>query len=162
MPVLTSCEARSPPAVESPPRKKFKLSLKLKTKKKNKTTNLMSSDSEHDSGEENCDSVVNCGRKEVLNGSLTKSTNSMTDANTTFGLQCDDVSPPLPYTGLANLGNTCYLNAVVQVLRYCPGFLKSLVNLDEISAKNCLASNDLVSVVFYTQIVVYYGMNYIQ
>ena len=150
MPVLTSCEARSPPAVESPPRKKFKLSLKLKTKKKAKTNNPMDSDNENDSGEENDVFAPNSDGKEDLNSSLTKSTNSMTDANTTFSLQCETVSLPLPYTGLANLGNTCYLNAVVQVLRYCPGFLKSLVNLDEISAQNCLMSNDLVSVVLRT------------
>lgn len=34
-----------------------------------------------------------------------------------------------PYTGLHNLGNTCYLNSVLQVLRYCPGFSENLERL---------------------------------
>ncbi len=159
MPVLTSCEARSPPAVESPPRKKFKFSLKLKTKKKTKAKNPMDSDSENDSGKENDDSAMDSERKEALNSPSTKSTHGLTDASTTFVLQTETVNPPLPYTGLANLGNTCYLNAVVQVLRYCPGFLKSLVKLNELSAQNCTIG-DLVSVgfmlvLFFTHFVVY-------
>ena len=137
MPVLTSCAARSPPAAESPPRKKFKFSLKLKTKKKAKVKNLIDSDSGEESDKEIDASWVNFERNDAENSSLTMSTNRLSDVNNTLAVQADTVTPPLPYTGLANLGNTCYLNAVLQVLRYCPGFLKSLVNLDEMSADYC-------------------------
>ena len=31
--------------------------------------------------------------------------------------------------GLYNLGNTCYLNSILQVLRFCPGFCSGLAEL---------------------------------
>ena len=31
-----------------------------------------------------------------------------------------------PCSGLSNLGNTCYCNAVLQAVRHCPGFLVEL------------------------------------
>ena len=37
--------------------------------------------------------------------------------------------PPPPPTGLANLGNSCYLNAVVQALAHCGPFAKCLCDL---------------------------------
>ncbi|XP_071493124.1 ubiquitin carboxyl-terminal hydrolase 1-like [Diadema antillarum] len=39
-----------------------------------------------------------------------------------------------PYTGLHNLGNTCYLNSVLQVLRYCPGFSENVERLSRLVA----------------------------
>ena len=30
------------------------------------------------------------------------------------------------FSGLSNLGNTCYANSVLQVLRFCPGFVSEL------------------------------------
>jgi hypothetical protein len=34
--------------------------------------------------------------------------------------------PPLPHCCLVNLGNTCYLNSVIQALRRCDGFASSV------------------------------------
>ncbi|RVE73568.1 hypothetical protein OJAV_G00032540 [Oryzias javanicus] len=39
----------------------------------------------------------------------------------------------LPFVGLNNLGNTCYLNSVLQVLHYCPGFREGLKTLYDLS-----------------------------
>ena len=37
----------------------------------------------------------------------------------------------VPFCGLVNLGNTCYINSILQVLRFCPGFTKSVQNLTQ-------------------------------
>ncbi|KAG1941067.1 ubiquitin carboxyl-terminal hydrolase 1 [Pimephales promelas] len=34
-----------------------------------------------------------------------------------------------PFVGLNNLGNTCYLNSILQVLYYCPGFKEAIKSL---------------------------------
>ncbi|XDV35753.1 hypothetical protein PO909_005641 [Leuciscus waleckii] len=35
----------------------------------------------------------------------------------------------VPFVGLNNLGNTCYLNSILQVLHYCPGFKEAIRSL---------------------------------
>nr|XP_020663411.1 ubiquitin carboxyl-terminal hydrolase 1 [Pogona vitticeps] len=41
----------------------------------------------------------------------------------------------LPFVGLNNLGNTCYLNSVLQVLYFCPGFKMGMKQLFNIISK---------------------------
>lgn len=43
--------------------------------------------------------------------------------------------PLQPYVGFYNIGNTCYLNSVLQALRYCPDFVTVLANVLEVGEK---------------------------
>lgn len=41
----------------------------------------------------------------------------------------EPTSPPQPYVGFYNIGNTCYLNSVLQTLRYSPHFVTALKDM---------------------------------
>ncbi|XP_059416250.1 ubiquitin carboxyl-terminal hydrolase 1-like [Carassius carassius] len=44
-------------------------------------------------------------------------------------LTCEKRESLVPFVGLNNLGNTCYLNSILQVLYYCPGFKEAIKSL---------------------------------
>ncbi|KAG8541657.1 hypothetical protein GDO81_028519, partial [Engystomops pustulosus] len=41
----------------------------------------------------------------------------------------------VPFVGFSNLGNTCYLNSILQVLCYCPGFKHGVKQLCDVISK---------------------------
>ena len=55
--------------------------------------------------------------------------------------------PPLPppFSGLNNAGNTCYVNSVLQALRYCPDFVSSLNEVFPDILKTQLLSSTLIN-----------------
>ncbi|XP_066520735.1 ubiquitin carboxyl-terminal hydrolase 1 [Hoplias malabaricus] len=48
-------------------------------------------------------------------------------------LPCGKPESLVPFVGLNNLGNTCYLNSILQVLFYCPGFKDAIKSLYQLS-----------------------------
>ncbi|XP_053353721.1 ubiquitin carboxyl-terminal hydrolase 1 isoform X2 [Clarias gariepinus] len=48
-------------------------------------------------------------------------------------LPCEKRENLVPFVGLNNLGNTCYLNSILQVLYYCPGFKDAVKSLCQLS-----------------------------
>ncbi|XP_042321289.1 ubiquitin carboxyl-terminal hydrolase 1 [Sceloporus undulatus] len=48
---------------------------------------------------------------------------------------CEKKDIMLPFVGLNNLGNTCYLNSILQVLYFCPGFKTGVKKLFNVISK---------------------------
>ncbi|XP_070688240.1 ubiquitin carboxyl-terminal hydrolase 1 isoform X3 [Pempheris klunzingeri] len=50
-------------------------------------------------------------------------------------LPCEKRENLVPFVGLNNLGNTCYLNSILQVLYYCPGLREGIKKLYSLSKR---------------------------
>ncbi|XP_029356388.1 ubiquitin carboxyl-terminal hydrolase 1 isoform X2 [Echeneis naucrates] len=50
-------------------------------------------------------------------------------------LPCEKRENLVPFVGLNNLGNTCYLNSILQVLYYCPGLREGIKKLYALSKR---------------------------
>ena len=71
---------------------------------------------------------------------IKKPSNQITDGDTpslvtpsvSQAQQQDHRSTDPRYSGLCNLGNTCYVNSVLQVLRFCPKFSRGVFDMQNI------------------------------
>ncbi|XP_053549626.1 ubiquitin carboxyl-terminal hydrolase 1 [Bombina bombina] len=121
MPGVTQCESQTVLAKTSPSRRN-RLSLRFFQKKETKRaldfTEAPETESQNveEKDSEICDQVVPaaqlsppgcCMKKEII----------------------------IPFVGFNNLGNTCYLNSILQVLCYCPGFKLGIKSLSETISK---------------------------
>ena len=106
MPSVSQCH--SPPlSPKSPPRKKTKFSLQRKKK------TASTSDYDRD-------------KRDKLFPLFTSPATRNASDDEVF----EPPKPPPPYAGLVNHGNICYANAVLQVLRHCPGLIESVFAID--------------------------------
>lgn len=121
MPGVTQCESQTVLAKASPTRKS-RLSLRFFQKKETKRALDFAETpqtEEHNVEEketETCDQVVPAPQSSPP-------------------VCCVKRESLVPFVGFSNLGNTCYLNSILQVLCYCPGFKRGVKQLCDVISK---------------------------
>ncbi|OCT84710.1 ubiquitin carboxyl-terminal hydrolase 1 [Xenopus laevis] len=124
MPGVTHCESQTVLSKSSPPRRN-RLSLRFFQKKDTKRalefTEASPATTESQNDEEKESEI--CSDQVVPTPQLSPPA------------CCVKKESLIPFVGLNNLGNTCYLNSILQVLCYCPGFKNGIKFLSEIISK---------------------------
>ncbi|XP_063283929.1 ubiquitin carboxyl-terminal hydrolase 1 isoform X1 [Pelobates fuscus] len=121
MPGVTQCESQTVLA-KSSPTKKSRLSLRFFQKREPKraldfdTQSTESQNMEEKETEISCDQVVPAAQESP-------------------SVCCVKKESLVPFVGFNNLGNTCYLNSILQVLCYCPGFKSGIKQLCDVISK---------------------------
>ncbi|XP_040263551.1 ubiquitin carboxyl-terminal hydrolase 1 [Bufo bufo] len=121
MPAVTQCESQTVLAKASPTRRS-RLSLRFFQKKETKRaldfaeTPQTEEQNVDEKATETCDQVVPA-------------------AQLSPPVCCVKKESLAPFVGFSNLGNTCYLNSILQVLCYCPGFKSGVKQLSEVISK---------------------------
>ncbi|XP_044157995.1 ubiquitin carboxyl-terminal hydrolase 1 [Bufo gargarizans] len=121
MPAVTQCESQTVLAKASPTRRS-RLSLRFFHKKETKRaldfaeTPQTEEQNVDEKATETCDQVVPA-------------------AQLSPPVCCVKKESLAPFVGFSNLGNTCYLNSILQVLCYCPGFKSGVKQLSEVISK---------------------------
>lgn len=83
------------------------------------------------------ESSETCSESAPMTTSCSSETNSTTDEQGTSAT-CTRETPPL--SGLCNLGNTCYVNSLLQPLRFCPQFCQWIGELHCLCEQHVLQS----------------------
>ncbi|XP_022092569.1 ubiquitin carboxyl-terminal hydrolase 1-like [Acanthaster planci] len=113
----------------SPPKKRPKLSLKFMRKDRRPVTDDDAVSQREGSARVRRNSAPNGQSSSTSSSVTTDPLSTQTPSSKEHQLEVSVRCPPPPFAGLQNLGNTCYLNSVLQALRFCPGFCPGLDRL---------------------------------
>lgn len=125
---MSGVVAENAAAGQGSPVKRNKLSLKFFQKKDTKRAlDFSEPQAEETKTAEQEDSVACCDQ--VVYGP------APCPASPGLQIPCEKKEKLVPFVGLNNLGNTCYLNSILQVLYYCPGFREGVKKLYDLSKR---------------------------